>query len=64
MKYEVELTEEQENFLDIYLYVHPLRSEHKREDYPGLIAHNFINSMMRRRGEFEKAYKDKQKESV
>lgn len=51
------LTKEQEEFLDIYLKVCPLRSEHKRKDYPALIATNFINAMMKRKAEFEEMYK-------
>jgi hypothetical protein len=57
-----QLTEEQEKFLDIYLKVCPLRPEHKREDYPALIATNFITSMMKRRSEFEKRYEQLKKE--
>lgn len=52
----VELTDEQEEFLDIYLAVCPLRPEHKREDYPAVIATNFINSMMKRKEEFKQRY--------
>ena len=51
-KYEVMLTNEQERFLDLYLKVCPLREEHTRKDYPGLIANNFINSMMKRKVDF------------
>ena len=51
--YRIDLTDEQEEFLDLYLSVHPLPPPNKREDYPGLIAKNFINSMMKRRDEFE-----------
>ena len=47
MKYSINLTKEQEKFLDKYLKDHPLRPEHKRRDYPGLIAKNFINSMIK-----------------
>jgi hypothetical protein len=59
MKYEIELTDEQEHFLDLYLQVNPLRPEHTRAIYPGLIVHNFINSMMKRSNEFRGMYKDK-----
>jgi hypothetical protein len=57
MKYEISLTEEQEKFLDLYLKIYPLRPEHKREDYPGLIANNFINSQMKRIEELKAVYK-------
>jgi len=59
MEYKVVLDDEQEKFLDIYLTVNKLRPEHKREDYPGLIATNFINSMMKRKNEFIGILKDK-----
>ena len=52
----VKLNEEQEKFLDIYLAVCPLRPEHKRDDYPAVVATNFINSMMKRKDEFQKRY--------
>ncbi len=61
-KYEITLSDEQESFLDIYLKVCPLRPEHTRKDYPGLIANNFINSMLKRRDEFEKRYKQLKEE--
>jgi len=57
MKYVIELNDQQEKFLDIYLAVCPLRAEHTRQDYPGLIANNFINSMMKRQHEFEERLK-------
>jgi len=50
------LTKEMEEFLDIYLIVCPLRPEHKREDYPALVATNFISSMMKRKDQFQKQY--------
>ena len=59
MKYEIELTNEQEKFLDLYLTVYPLREEHKREDYPSVIANNFINSMMKRENEIRGVHRDK-----
>jgi len=57
--YKVILNTEEEKFLDLYLKVCPLREEHTREDYPGLIAHNFIGSMMKRKNEFLGVYKDR-----
>lgn len=58
-KYTIELNEEQEKFIQLHLTLHPLREEHKREDYPRLIIHNFINSLMKRKSEFMGIYKDK-----
>lgn len=49
MKYEVILPDKIERFLDWYLKEHPLRPEHTRNDYPGLVITNFINSMMKRK---------------
>lgn len=60
-KYVIILNDEQEDFLDCYLDVNPLREEHKREDYPRLVVCNFINSMMKRKNEFHGRYKDKNK---
>jgi len=57
-EYKVILSDEVERFLDLYLKIHPLRSEHTRADYPSLIANNFINSMMKRTNEFKGVYKD------
>jgi len=59
MKYEIELNEEQEKFLELYLSVYPLREEHTKKDYPGIIAKNFIMSMMKRENEIKGIYKDK-----
>ena len=59
LKYTIELNDEQEKFLDMYLKLFPLRPEHKREDYPGLIPKNFINSLMDREaktGEMKEQY--------
>lgn len=58
-KHTIELTEEQELFLDIYLAVCPLREGHYREDYPGIVANNFINSMMKREPQFLVMYEKK-----
>lgn len=55
-EYKIVLTEEMEDFLDLYLEVNRLRPEHARKDYPGVIAHNFITAMMKRRLEFEGLY--------
>lgn len=57
-EYKIILSDEVEQFLDLYLKVYPLRSEHHRTDYPSLIVHNFINSMMKRTNEFKGVYKD------
>lgn len=57
--YKIVLTDEQEKFLNLYLHLHPLREGHARADYPGLIANNFINGMMKRWNEFRGVYKDK-----
>jgi len=51
MKYVVELSEKQEEFLDIYLAVRPLKPEHTRDQYPSLVVNNFINSLMKDRRE-------------
>ena len=59
MEYKVELDEEQERFLDLYLATFPLREGHTREMYPGLIAKNFINGMMARREEIKRIYNEK-----
>ena len=58
-EYKLLLDDEAENFLDLYLTIFPLREGHTREMYPGLIANNFINSMMKRKHEFLGIYKDK-----
>lgn len=58
-EYKIILSDEEERFLDLYLAVCPLRQEHTREDYPGLIARNFISSMMKRINEFKGIYKDR-----
>jgi len=52
------LTKKQERFLDLYLTVRPLRPGHKRRHYPGLIAKNFINSMLAREDKFKEVYKE------
>ncbi len=57
--YVVELSSKEEEFLDLYLNTYQLREEHTRNDYPGLIAHNFIQSMMKREKEIKKVYKAK-----
>lgn len=59
MKYEIELSPEEEQFLDLYLSLYPLREGHMRKDYPGLIAHNFIGSMMQRVNEMKGIYRDR-----
>ena len=55
--YFIWLTKTQEKFLDLYLTVKPLRPEHRRRHYPGLVAKNFINSMMAREKELREIYK-------
>jgi len=57
-RYYIDLTDEQEKFVTLYLAVFKLRPEHTRADYPGLISLNFINGMMKRRHEFLGRYKD------
>ena len=59
MRYYIELDDDAERFLDLYLATFPLREGHTREIYPGLIAQNFINSMMARREEIKRVYKEK-----
>jgi hypothetical protein len=59
MIYQVELDDLQECFLNLYLATFPLREGHTREMYPGLIAKNFINSMMGRTEEVKRVYKEK-----
>ena len=61
-RYFVDLSEEQEAFLDVYLDVNPLRPGDTRQDYPGLVAKNFINSMMKRQVEFTARFEKKVKE--
>ena len=58
-EYKIMLDDEQERFLDLYLGTFPLREGHTREMYPGLISQNFINSMMSRREEVKRVYKEK-----
>lgn len=57
--YTITLNDRQEKFLDLYLVLFELREGDNREDYPGLIANNFINSMMKRTPEFLSRYKAK-----
>jgi hypothetical protein len=58
-EYKIILDDEQEKFLDLYLATFPLRPCHTREQYPGLIARNFINSMTSRKEEVLRIYKEK-----
>ena len=58
-KYSIELDDVQEEFLDMYLQTFPLREGFERKDYPGLIAKNFINSLISRREEVKSMYKQK-----
>lgn len=53
MKYLIDLNPDQEEFLDKYLAV--ANFKHRREEYPGLVINNFINSMIKRRGDEVKA---------
>lgn len=57
--YFIWLNKRQEKFLDLYLAVRPLRPGHKRRHYPGLIANNFINSMMKYKEKFLRLYEEK-----
>ena len=56
MLYLINLNKKQEKFLDMYLKLYPLRKEHKRRHYPGIVAKNFINSLIKREDEFKKLY--------
>lgn len=55
MTYQIELDDDQEKFVVWYLKEHPLRPEHTKDMYPGLIAKNFIDGM-RKRMQAEGAY--------
>ena len=55
--YFIWLNKRQETFLDLYLTVRPLRSGHKRRHYPGLVANNFINSLMKYENVYREQYK-------
>ncbi len=57
--YTITLDDETEKFLDLYLTLRPLRPEHSRDEYPGLIAQNFIGSMRKRESEFREQYKER-----
>lgn len=53
-EYKIILNDIQEKFLDLYLDVCKLRSEHKRSDYPNLIVNNWVNSLMKREKDFRR----------
>ena len=48
MTYEVVIDDEMEDFLEWYLKLHPLRSEHTKNDYPNLVINNFLRGMRER----------------
>lgn len=58
-RYVVILDDKQEDFVKLYLSVSNLRQGHTKNMYPGLIAKNFINAMMKRRPQFEAMYEKK-----
>lgn len=58
-EYKVILSDEAEQFLNLYLTVCLLRPEHTRNDYPNLVVNNFINSLMNRRLDFMAMYEKK-----